>query len=291
MVLDGDRRFVSPGDEGELYLAGDCLAVGYANRPDLTAERFVEIAQEGRVPVRAYKTGDRVRDIGDGVLEYLGRVDQQIKIRGYRVEPGEIEQALVSHKAIAQAAVVAKRYDDGEKVLAAYVVLSAALPDGATVLRAHLRTSLPDYMIPAHFEFVDALPLTPSGKVDRKSLAERPLADAPTGEVEPPATERLDEYIAALWRVALHADQVGTSENVFEIGGTSLQAVRIHRKLRDYLKKEFPITDLFQYPTISALASHLMSQQANGAHSGEASGQAKRDSLDHLNRLRGLRKP
>ncbi len=291
LVLGDNLQAVDDGDEGELYLAGDCLADGYVGRDDLTAERFVDVAVGDGVITRAYKTGDRVRSLGDGVLDYLGRVDQQIKIRGYRVESGEIEQVLIKHPTVSQAAVVAKVYDDGDKALVAYIVGQPGSEPPGPEIRAHLRGSLPDYMIPATFVVVDTLPLTPSGKVDRKALAERELTsgERSTMSDSSAASLRLDEYLSALWREGLHVDQVGVDENFFEIGGTSVQAVKMYRKLKAHLKQEFPVTTLFQYPTIKTLAAHLgASDTPNGAT--PAGNGAHRDPMAHLQALRGLRR-
>lgn len=288
-VLGEGLAPVAEGDEGELYLGGECLATGYVGRPDLTAERFVDIPDPlGSTGTRrAYKTGDRVRWVG-GALEYLGRADQQIKIRGYRVEPGEIENALIAHDQVSQAAVVAKTYEDGEKALVGYVTSDKIPPPAVSEFRAYLRSTLPDYMIPATFVLVDALPMTPSGKVDRKALAERPIAAASPAEAPPAAS--VEDAIAAIWRQVLHVDEIGRDDSFFEVGGTSLQAVKMHRLIKAKFETEFPITILFEYPTINLLAKSLRESGLSRGDGNTSSQPARhRDPLEHIRHLRAQR--
>ncbi|HEY3328728.1 MAG TPA: non-ribosomal peptide synthetase [Capsulimonadaceae bacterium] len=292
-LLDADMQAAGAGEEGELYLGGECLASGYVGRDDLTAERFIEIddplgSGEKR---RVYKTGDRVRVGDDGALDYLGRADQQIKVRGYRVEPGEIEQCLPKMAAITQAAVVAKVLEDGDTALAVYFTVNTAEAPAVSEMRAHLRETLPDYMIPAMFVALESLPTTPSGKVDRKSLAARPLeTHASTIPHVHRGAIRLEDAIAEIWRDVLHSDSVGYDDNFFEAGGTSLQAVRAYRRLKSSSHCEFPITILFQYPTITLLAKYLRDSGLVADNSHAQSGETpRRDPLAHLKSLRSHR--
>lgn len=224
------------GDPPELYLGGACLARGYRNAPEQTAARFAG---------GAYQTGDLAQRLPDGNLQFLGRADDQVKIRGFRVELGEVEAALAQHPAIEAAAV--------SPALVGYVVPRAAHPaPPAFELRRWLLERLPEYMAPAHFVALKALPLTASGKVDRRALpAYQPPAAPATAQTS------LERIIARLWEEALHVTNPGARDNFFDIGGNSLLTGQIHTRLCDALGREFPITDLFQHPTISALARHL----------------------------------
>ncbi len=256
LVLDDALRPVPPGVEGELYLGGDCLARGYLGRPDLTAERFVSDPFSSDPAARLYKTGDGVVQATDGCLTYLGRLDGQVKVRGFRVETLEVEHALALHPAVRQAAVVARNFATGDTRLVAYTVGDA----DAASLRAHLQERLPDYMTPAHFVSLDTLPLTPSGKVDRKSL---PAPVAPNVTPAPAfAGSQLERDIAQIWREVLHTDAFGPADNFFDIGGQSLHIAQMQRRLTALLGWEPPVTALFAHPTLRDLARHLAQETA-----------------------------
>ncbi|MDR3706714.1 MAG: non-ribosomal peptide synthetase [Capsulimonadaceae bacterium] len=258
LVLDDQCRPVPVGEEGELYLGGECLALGYAGRPDLTEERFVVVHGS-----RCYRTGDRVIDLGGGVLQYLGRADGQVKIHGYRIETGEVEQALLTHAAVSGAAVVAHVLDD-DKILAAYIVRRGDADVRVDELQAHLRNTLPEYMIPALFVFLDALPMTPSGKVDRRSLEQRPVEIAlAAGDAAPRDAETIEEQIARIWAGVLPVSRPDWDTSFFDAGGNSVLVAKVHRKLRSELDAEFPITILFQFPTINTLARAIQQIKAD----------------------------
>ncbi len=227
-VLDAHGNLVPVGVAGELYLGGAGLARGYLNRPELTAERF--IASPFRPGERLYRSGDRVRWREDGVLEFLGRIDQQIKLRGYRIEPGEIEAVLQEDEAIRQSLVMVREDRPGDKRLVAYLVGQGI---DAEAQRARLKGRLPDYMIPGALVVLDGLPLTPNGKVDRKALPALEQDAAATG-YQPPRTP-LETAIAAIWAETLNLPRVGIHDNFFDLGGHSLLAVqlmdRIHRAI------------------------------------------------------------
>lgn len=256
-VLDHARRPVPVGVPGELYIGGDGLARGYLRQPELTAERFVTDELSGRTGARLYRTGDLARWRPDGTLHCLGRVDQQLKIRGYRVEPAEIEAALVAIPDIAQAVVLARQDSSGTATLIAYVVAGDPSSADPARLRGLLRTQLPEYMIPKAFVNLERLPLTPNGKIDRKSLPEPApqLADV----VPEPAgyANRNEQLIAAIWQEVLGVASVSRHDNFFDLGGHSLLIVRVQKRLQQELNTQLPIIELFQHTTIAALAAHL----------------------------------
>ncbi|HEV58339.1 MAG TPA: non-ribosomal peptide synthetase, partial [Phycisphaerales bacterium] len=237
---------------------------------------------------RLYRTGDLVKWLPDGRLDFLGRVDNQVKVRGYRIELGEIEAVLGEHAAVRKAVVVADgRNDAGNGVhrLVAYVVPegSASLsgaetgPDGSLEnLRQFLRQKLPGHMVPSAFVSLDELPLTPNGKVDRQALPAPAVVDqgAATVTYVSPETE-LEKSIASVWQASLGVDRIGLNDNFFDLGGHSLMMVQVHSKLSQLIERDFPIVDMFHYPTVSALARHLSQQESDADAAGEAADRAQ----------------
>jgi amino acid adenylation domain-containing protein len=249
-VLDAHLQPVPVGAVGELYLAGDGLSRGYASRPAMTAERFGP-CPFGAPGARMYRVMDRVRRRADGELEYLGRIDFQVKVRGFRIEPGEIETALRQAPGVADCAVVAREDETGDRRLVAYVVGEAE----AGALRAHLRRSLPEYMVPSAFVPLEALPLTPNGKLDRKALPAPELASPDKAYVAP--RRPLEAALAGIWAEVLGVERVGVKENFFDLGGHSLLLMQVQARLSETLDRKIPIVDLFRFPTVAALAEHL----------------------------------
>jgi amino acid adenylation domain-containing protein len=265
-LLDEARRPVPDGEPGEIYLGGVCLARGYLNRPDLTAERFVSNPFGSEPGARLYRTGDLARRHPDGNIEFLGRADDQIKVRGYRVELGEIEAVLAQHPGVRECAVAARKVGV-EMRLTGYVVSQAGQELDPGWLRSFLVERLAEYMIPEAFLILESLPLTPNGKVDRRSL---PLSSAhrqtTTDYVAPRnGTER---DLAEIWSDVLGIAKVGIRDSFFELGGTSLGITRVHQKLGALLRRPIEVTALFQHPTIEALAAHLDRASSTGANLG-----------------------
>ncbi|WP_235865201.1 non-ribosomal peptide synthetase, partial [Streptomyces cacaoi] len=253
-VLDERLRPVCDGVVAELYLAGDGLARGYLHRPGATAERFVADPW-GPPGARMYRTGDLVRQRADGQLEFAGRADDQIKVRGHRVEPGEIEAALAAHPAVRQAAVLARPDGPGPEH-GVRLVGYAAPAGGCTVeeLGAHLRDRLPDHMVPATLVQLDTLPVTGSGKLDRAALPEPPLPGGGAGR--PPRTPR-EQVLAGLFAEVLGLERVGVDEDFFALGGHSLLATRLASRVRSALDVELELRAVFRTPTVAGLAARL----------------------------------
>jgi amino acid adenylation domain-containing protein len=252
-VLDGALHPVPPGIPGELYLGGAGVARGYHARPALTAERFVPDGFGGEPGGRLYRTGDRARWRADGVLEFLGRTDHQVKIRGFRIELGEIESTLREHPAVRDALAVV-RQEGGEARLAGYVVPREGQAPEPAGLRAWLRERLPEYMVPAAWCVLDAFPLSSTGKVDRGALP-APEGARPAASV-PPRTEA-ERKVAAVWAEVLGMESIGAHDGFFDLGGHSLLLVKVQGRLQEAFGAPVPITHLFRYLTVSALAAAL----------------------------------
>ncbi|HEX2224327.1 MAG TPA: condensation domain-containing protein, partial [Thermoanaerobaculia bacterium] len=254
-VLDRAFAPVPAGVAGELHIGGAGLARGYLGRPDLTAERFVPDPFATAPGERLYRTGDRARWLADGNVDFLGRVDHQVKIRGFRIELGEIEAALRSHAAVREAAVVVR--GEGDRRLVAFVVPGSREPGLVAILRSHLAGLLPAYMVPAGFVELEALPLTPGGKLDRRALA-RQVPEA--GDAEPgfeaPWTPA-EEMLAGIWTEVLGLARAGRGDSFFELGGHSLLATRVASRIRDVFQVSLPLRELFEHPRLGDLARRI----------------------------------
>jgi amino acid adenylation domain-containing protein len=254
-VLDERTQPCPVGVPGELCVDGDGLARGYVGRPALTAEKFVP-DPFGPAGSRVYRTGDRARWLPDGVLEFLGRADQQVKVRGFRIEPGEIEAVLRTLPHVHEAAVVPHAEPGGALALAAYVVpRHGEMVDGAE-LRSALAERLPAYMVPATFTLLSALPITAAGKLDRRALPDPAPAPAAEGAYVEPATDD-ERAIAAAWQEVLGVERVGATDGFFALGGHSLRAVRIIARIDELLGVRLPVSALFESPTVRGLAERV----------------------------------
>ncbi|MCA1299388.1 non-ribosomal peptide synthetase [Stappia indica] len=255
-VLDDRLERVPAGCDGELFVGGDTLALGYLNDPERTAEVFLPDPFGERPGGRLYATGDTVRLRHDGMFHFVGRRDGQLKIRGYRIEPGEVEQALTQHPAVLQAVVVPHAFNEGMPELAAYVQPVAGAEPQAQDLAAHLRGLLPDFMIPRAFIPIDEIPRTATGKIDRMGLPEpRRQALAPR-DVTLPRSEA-EREVAAIWQEVLDLEGLGVHDNFFELGGQSLLAAQVITRLNDRLGGGIALRQIFETPTIAGLAAAL----------------------------------
>jgi len=275
-VLDDHLQPVPIGSPGELWIGGAGVTAGYFRRPELTAERFrpdpfAPAAAGGDAKI--YGTGDLVRWRADGVLEYLGRKDLQVKVRGYRIELGEIEAALSRHPGVREAVVVA-RDDGGDPRLVAYWVPRSPAPK-ADDLRARLRDSLPEFMVPSAFVALADLPRTPNLKVDRKALPAPDTVAAFGSRTAVGAANGTEDAILSIWKQALGTDDVGVEHNFFDSGGHSILAVKVHREIVQRLGVELQVTDLFRFATVRALARHLDHGRAAPTAAQQAMARAK----------------
>jgi amino acid adenylation domain-containing protein len=270
-VLDAALTPAPVGVNGELHIGGAGLARGYLNRPALTAERFIPDPFSNEPGARLYKTGDVVRWLADGEIEFNGRADNQVKVRGYRIEPGEIEAALMSHELVRDCVVLVREDVPGDKRLVAYVVTAAVATDvSANGLRAHLRERLPEYMAPSAFVTLERLPLSANGKVDRRALPAPDSSQAAEAYVAP--RDAVEEMIAEVWAEVLRVERVGVRDNFFESGGHSLLAMQVVSHLRQLIGHELPLRLMFEEPTVAGLAAALASDPEAGRKAEQAAG-------------------
>ena len=268
-ILDEQLNPVPVGATGELFIGGMGLARGFRNSPELTHDRFLRVSlpsdgssRNGSVPERLYRTGDLTRLSPDGNIEFLGRADDLVKLRGFRIQLGEIETALAKHPAIAQAIVQPAAFGDREPRLVAYFMTNNSGEVTPGQLIRFLQQTLPEYMIPSAFVRLEAFPLTPSGKVDRNALPLPGTARPALSEPFVAPRTSLEEKIAGVWREVLHLDEVGVNDNFFDLGGHSLHAMQVMGRLRDVLNVELPVSDLFEAPTVARLSEAVGSNDS-----------------------------
>ncbi|HEX7314138.1 MAG TPA: amino acid adenylation domain-containing protein [Pyrinomonadaceae bacterium] len=262
-VLDEHLNPVPVGVAGELHLGGVGLARGYLNRPGLTAEKFIPDPFSPEPGARLYKTGDLARHLPGGELEYLGRIDQQVKLRGFRVEPGEIESVINEHPSVRECVVVLSE-EGGDRRLVAYVVGGAGSRPEAGELRAHLCARLPEYMVPADFVMLDALPLSPNGKVERVALPAPGAARADARHEYVAPRTPTEAALAEMWAEILRVERVGVTDNFFELGGDSIKGAVFINRLQDRLGEIVHVITIFNGPTVGQLAAYL-DEQYGGA--------------------------
>jgi surfactin family lipopeptide synthetase C len=255
-ILDPYMRPVPIGVRGEIYIGGEGLAIGYLNRPELTAERFVP-DPFGPPGGRLYRTGDTARYASDGNLEFIGRVDFQVKVRGFRVEPGEIEAALGKHPWVRDCVVIPKSERTGTKRLIAYVVTNKDKAGSVAELRSFLKETLPDYMIPAVFVTMESFPLTPNGKLDRSALPEPEVTRADLQGAYVAPRDEVEMQLSHLWEKVLGVKPIGVNDNFFDLGGHSILAVRLFTEITRVFGTSIPLAALFQSPTVAEIASMI----------------------------------
>jgi hypothetical protein len=289
-VLDRRGQPVPVGVAGELHLGGIGLARGYHRRPDLTAEKFVP-DPFGPPGARLYRTGDLARWLPDGVVEYLGRLDHQVKLRGFRIELGEIEAAIAAQPGVRETVVVVREDRPGEKLLIAYLAAAAgAVPPTAAALRAALRARLPDYMVPADFVVLPALPLSSNGKIDRRALPAPPRERPELGAAFVAPESPTEQTLAALWCEVLGRERVGVADNFFDLGGHSLRLGQVHARLQPLFAHPPALVELFHYPTIRALAAQLDRAPAATAAAAETRAEHRDGRRTTLKDQRALRR-
>jgi acyl-coenzyme A synthetase/AMP-(fatty) acid ligase/acyl carrier protein len=254
-LLDGHLQPVPIGVPGELYIGGDGLARGYLNRPELTAEKFIRDPFLPKPSARLYRTGDLARYRADGRIEFLGRADHQIKIRGYRVELGEIEAALRQHPGVGEAVVVARETSPGDKRLVAYVIAKTRPAPTDSELRHFLQELLPSYMMPAAFVNLEAFPLTPNGKVDRRVLPAPEAVRLDLEEAFVAPRTAVEKKLAEIWCSLLGVKEVGVNDNFYSLGGHSLLATQVISQIRVAFQTEVSLRNLFESPTVAGLSA------------------------------------
>jgi amino acid adenylation domain-containing protein len=271
-VVNPQMQQVPIGETGELLIGGDGVARGYWRRPDLTAERFLTIADLSSD--RVYRTGDMVRMLPDGNLEFLGRADFQVKLRGHRIELGEIDAMLEQEPGIRQAVALVREDRKGDQRLVTYLVVDPAHRVSAAALKSALEGKLPEPMIPSAFVFLSAIPLTSNGKIDRKALAELPPPLAPVGSnISQPRIESvgtIERIVIEAWQEALGVSHVGLDDNFFDLGAHSLTVAEVQAKLQNALQREVSLLDLFQFSTVNTLSRHLAGSRQMNALSDRA---------------------
>lgn len=262
-VVDEKFKEVPAGEAGELLIGGDGVARGYFNRPELTAERFIPDTL-GDSGDRLYRTGDLVKMLPDGNLQYINRLDNQVKLRGFRIELGEIEAVVARHDAVSQCVVVLRNDSSGEPRLVAYVRNEGVRTTTAGELRAFAQRELPEYMTPSVWMFVDAMPLTPNGKIDRNALPE-PSTDRPElGQAYVPPRTPLEKHLAGIWKKTLGLDKIGTRDRFFDLGGNSIKAIQFVDQLGNRMGQKISMPGFFGAPCIAEFAELLERDHADG---------------------------
>jgi amino acid adenylation domain-containing protein len=270
-LLDARLQAVPIGVPGEIHIGGATLARGYFNRPELTAERFIDnpLKKPGVTSSRLYKTGDRARYLPDGTIEFLGRLDYQVKIRGIRIELGEIETVLKKHPNVQQVIVIDREDESADKRLVAYVVPEDDEPLDTAEFRQFLQKTLPAYMIPSAFVKLHTYPLTASGKINRRALPKPKVSDMQAAVIYIAPRTPLEQRLADIWAQILKLEQVGIHDNFFELGGHSLLATQVIARIHDVIQVEMPLRQFFETPTIEEIALGITLKQLDGLNEAE----------------------
>ncbi len=287
-ILDDNLNLAPIGVPGELYLGGVQIARGYLNRPQLTAERFLPDPFSQQLGSRIYKTGDLVRYLEDGSIDYLGRRDYQVKVRGFRIELGEIESAIRDLSNAKECCVVVREDDPGDKRLVAYMVGSGQT-EGVNRLRSSLKKRLPEYMVPSAFMVLEAFPLTPNGKLDRKALPKPAATRDQATEFTPPKNE-VERIIAEIWKNHLSIAKVGSQDNFFDLGGHSLLMISVHSDLEERFNRKISIIELYKFPTISMLASFISREHIDQNKNQKISARASKQQAQRKIRRQKMRR-
>jgi acyl-CoA synthetase (AMP-forming)/AMP-acid ligase II/acyl carrier protein len=256
-IVDRKMQPVPVGVAGELFIGGDGVARGYLNRPELTAERFIDDPFSDEPDARLYRTGDLARYRPNGNIEFLGRIDHQVKIRGHRIELGEIEAVLGQHPAVREAVVIAREDVPGDKRLVAYIILHQKRGVSSSELRDYLKKKLPEFMVPSNFVTLDAFPLTPNGKVNRRAL---PIPASVRPELENDYVaprSSTEKVLAKVWSEVLGVEKIGIYDNFFDLGGHSLSAVQIIMRIRQTCNVELPLKTFLHDSTLAGLAEKV----------------------------------
>src|SRR5205085_7278058 len=246
------------GVAGELYIGGKNVSRGYLNSPQLTAEKFVPDPFSAEVGARLYATGGIARYLADGELEFLGRLDQQVKVRGFRIELAEIETALREHEGVREAVLAAHADKNGDTHLVAYVVAAEERAPTAGGLRAFLKEKLPEYMAPSQYHFLEKLPLTPQGKVNRLALPRPEGAERELDVLFVAPRSAVEEVLCGIFAEVLNVERVGVNDNFFELGGHSLLATQLVSRMRKTFQPDLPLRKFFEAPTVALLAALLV---------------------------------
>jgi amino acid adenylation domain-containing protein len=290
LVLDPYLSPVPVGVPGELYVGGESLARGYLNQPDLTSERFIPNPFAIKAGSRLYKTGDLVRQLPDGNIEFLGRIDNQIKLRGFRIEMGEVESVISQYPDVGEVTVMLREDVPNDKRLVAYIVPRQGQEPAVSQLRTFLKERIPDYMVPSLFIFLDSLPLTSNGKINKRALpAPQGLRPDIAADYVAPQTP-VEQVIASIWQRLLQIEKVGIYDNFFDLGGHSLLTIQVKSELKKALNEDIPVVDLFKYPTINSLAQHLSSsREETSLQAVYDQASTRRESLNKLRKSRQQR--
>ncbi|HYW51836.1 MAG TPA: MupA/Atu3671 family FMN-dependent luciferase-like monooxygenase, partial [Gemmatimonadaceae bacterium] len=286
-VVDPATRALLPvGTPGELLIGGAGVVRGYLDRADLTAERFVDTTDIRGSVARVYRTGDLAQWDTNGALQFLGRIDHQVKVRGYRIELGEIEAVIAGDESVQEVVVLAREEEIGDPRLVAYVTARPGATVAPDALRTRLQAALPEFMVPSQYVVLADMPRTPNLKIDRKALP-APSAVAATAAEPAAAPENdLERTIAGVWCEVLRVPAVGSRDNFFDLGGHSLLVVQVHQRLTTALQLSFPITDLFRFPTVRAIAGHLAQRRAPATDAAAVRGASPRDDISRRAELR-----